>query len=1018
MFKIIRINDKKIFMFFVISLLFSSAINITTIADDPLLPDLKPYSLEIPDPVEYGKEIKMIFRIINSGTENVSFAEIIEVGLFLDSDETPVAINSTNSGLDIGNTTYVNISWTPTIADGEAHTLTIIVNYNQLIEESSYSNNIWTFQLVLPEESTALQVIDVDVPDNLVVGEKANIFATIKNNGQDTDKDIFIKLNSSEDGEIQTIVKKDGLDEDETYEVSFGWTPLHFGSQSITVDVGIGNASHDVEEISVNVGVGELEWWNDSWHYRYFLIVTGVGNVSQFLNFTELLDNIGIVSETFEDDTIRIIRYSNDGKVADEVSVYKFNESAGYNSLINATGDLIWNITDNSDEKYYCVYFDVEINPGIRTSVSETNSIEESGNATASNGFAEGWQINIQEPIDGGYTLILDPIDIHVVTDAKAQSATAFIFLTDNESHNFTLVLTDNEGQTNWVYNDFYFDEEGNWTIRVSSLDDAGYIPFVAEHDFLVGKPDLELINISIETDWAANEVIYKDNTINITANVISHDANVEDVNITVSIVNKSNDLEVYADTLTLTLIKEEVAHVYFEWCADIAGDFKIIVTVDSSNEVDESDESNNEGNLSITVNEWPDLKVKDIILPNGKIMEFEEVIFEVEIENKGLGNASDYFVKLYIEEAPSDGLRIMKYEDEKDSKKISIDANSNETVTLTWDSSESGIWLIGVKILVEDGQRDSNLLNNHMLSETNLIVRSYEKNKPDISNVKIEPSRQEQGGHITIYADVTDDTGLEYVYINITDPLGESFKGSMIRTTGDEFKYDFYETSEAGKYLFTIEAIDLSIHQNIKTYNSNFTIIQDKTDPVVSYYGAEPYIQLIKDDVTISCIVTDNTIIETVTVTIKPPNDNEYVENMKLSSGGKYEYTDTYNIGGKYTYEILIIDGAGNWVKTDKAIFWVTRNKDDTDNDGMPDDWEKRYGLDPYDSTDGGKDMDGDGYTNLKEYQIGTHPQKDIFLQNVAYRVKENAWYIVSSIVLFLIILIFARYGTRRKKT
>lgn len=40
-----------------------------------------------------------------------------------------------------------------------------------------------------------------------------------------------------------------------------------------------------------------------------------------------------------------------------------------------------------------------------------------------------------------------------------------------------------------------------------------------------------------------------------------------------------------------------------------------------------------------------------------------------------------------------------------------------------------------------------------------------------------------------------------------------------------------------------------------------------------------------------------------------------------------------------------------------------------DNDHDGMPDNWERKHGLDPFNGEDGARDSDGDGYTNLEEY-------------------------------------------------
>ncbi|TYR37990.1 polysaccharide lyase [Sphingobacterium phlebotomi] len=61
-----------------------------------------------------------------------------------------------------------------------------------------------------------------------------------------------------------------------------------------------------------------------------------------------------------------------------------------------------------------------------------------------------------------------------------------------------------------------------------------------------------------------------------------------------------------------------------------------------------------------------------------------------------------------------------------------------------------------------------------------------------------------------------------------------------------------------------------------------------------------------------------------------------------------------------------------------------------DTDGDGMPDEWEIKYGLDPNDPTDGAKDADGDGYTNVEEYLNGTNPQEKIDYRNLGNNVDQ----------------------------
>ena len=47
-----------------------------------------------------------------------------------------------------------------------------------------------------------------------------------------------------------------------------------------------------------------------------------------------------------------------------------------------------------------------------------------------------------------------------------------------------------------------------------------------------------------------------------------------------------------------------------------------------------------------------------------------------------------------------------------------------------------------------------------------------------------------------------------------------------------------------------------------------------------------------------------------------------------------------------------------------------------DKDKDGMPDEWELKYGFNPLDPNDAGLDSDHDDFTNLEEYQSGTDPR------------------------------------------
>jgi hypothetical protein len=94
---------------------------------------------------------------------------------------------------------------------------------------------------------------------------------------------------------------------------------------------------------------------------------------------------------------------------------------------------------------------------------------------------------------------------------------------------------------------------------------------------------------------------------------------------------------------------------------------------------------------------------------------------------------------------------------------------------------------------------------------------------------------------------------------------------------------------------------------------------------------------------------------------------DSRVIEEVRR---GTARFGETYRGGGKG-----IIDSpqaVGGWPELRS-----TAAPPDADGDGMPDEWERRFGLDPRDASDGPRDKDGDGYTNLEEYLNLTDPSE-----------------------------------------
>lgn len=83
-----------------------------------------------------------------------------------------------------------------------------------------------------------------------------------------------------------------------------------------------------------------------------------------------------------------------------------------------------------------------------------------------------------------------------------------------------------------------------------------------------------------------------------------------------------------------------------------------------------------------------------------------------------------------------------------------------------------------------------------------------------------------------------------------------------------------------------------------------------------------------------------------------------------------------TYTLDQVGTYVLTLQVSDHGLIGTDSVTVTV---HPDFDRDGMPDDWELAHGLNPLDPTDATLDADGDGLTNLREFQLGTEPPTSV---------------------------------------
>lgn len=1000
----------------VVSILITLLIHTTFLGfvfGDDDLPDLTIKSVTIEGKL-FDQEIITIRATIRNLNKKPAVGAF-DVELFHESDwSNPVYSISVPGGLGGEEEVVVLLQWTAVTG---VHNFTVFVNRNKEVSESNYDNNVWIFTLNISERGTDLKFVENRpvIQGEVRIGLPTTFTATTTNIGKNTSEDIEVGFYVNNIKIQQTVIK--GLNKQEKKPVSFQWTPQNFGVFRIDVKIDPDNkikeystANNNISIPSLTVDATSLEWYNPNWHYRAFYDISKKGNVSIPVNFTKMLENLNIYNKTFDNSTILIIDYTSSTNIS-QIESLNFNKSIEFNPETNASGNLIWQVNKTG---LYAVYFDVKENEDPRNESMYNDDLNYSTSDNWQSKAIDGWWMHLNQPLKNYYYPDLDEMHISVSSMAKAKNINAHYYYNGTLESSVSLNTLTN---TTWTTTRT-FANLGEWSVVINGYDNASYHPANLTYNFIVAKPDLTVLNISFKSDQTGTGPFYQGYNVNIQAEAFVFNTTVHDVEISLSIDG------VKKQTKTIdTLFKETKTIIEFKHQFQTEGTYNITVTIDPDNKIKESNEHNNSYSKQITIVGVPDLGVQSIIIPKTSYNEGERVIVYTHITNSGNLNATNYQVNLYLEDNKENEMRFIG---KKNHSFVSVDMNQTKNITLAWDSATPGNWIVGVKILTNATKPDSNIINNSKAVFTPRITVKADDPPPDtdpvIELISPKPSEEFERNYPLLFsAKITDQVGIKHANLSITTPNGTLYSVEMIKGQNNIYTYTFKQTYDLGLYNFTITALDSSKYNNTANKTSNFTIIEDATPPTIDFIDATPTVQLPNKQVTISCIVSDPSGVAFVNVSIIDPDGKETNHVMtKPPASERYSFSQTYNQFGKYTAYIIAEDTLGNRIVADhKAVeFWITSNLDDTDNDGMPDWWEIKHGLNPYDPSDALEDRSGDGYTNLRKYELGLDPNEKVtIIQRISIQIQEHIMYLIASIALLILLISICLYAFWRKK-
>jgi hypothetical protein len=190
----------------------------------------------------------------------------------------------------------------------------------------------------------------------------------------------------------------------------------------------------------------------------------------------------------------------------------------------------------------------------------------------------------------------------------------------------------------------------------------------------------------------------------------------------------------------------------------------------------------------------------------------------------------------------------------------------------------------------------------------------------PEISDVSAIPNILYIGGYVNISGNITDDTGIYGVWVNVTLPGGGYDNQTLIQDSGDQW-YNNNTYTLPGVYQYTIWANDTAGNWN-KSITFVFEVLN--RDPQLSSGQVEPTVGYNNTwfNFTVTYTDLDDHAPDKITVNITNygvfdmvefnPSDTDYTDGK-----GYYINISGFQNGTSYSFHFAANDTIGNWTET-----------------------------------------------------------------------------------------------------